>query len=97
MPVNPHTGLYNVTPEEVADALAATEDFPLVREDGTLTPAGQEYVADMRENGHGDCDVCYPEPYDRLCAIVDRIKNDDRSLDTDEYADMILSVLGVTL
>ena len=50
MPVNPLTGLYNVTPEEVDDARAATEDVILVREDGTLTKAGQLYVADVRRH-----------------------------------------------
>lgn len=48
MPVNPHTGLINVTHAEVADARAATEGVALVREDGTLTTAGQLYVADKR-------------------------------------------------
>lgn len=41
-------GMLNVTPEEVADARMATEDVELVRPDGTLTEAGQIYVADMR-------------------------------------------------
>ncbi|AWY05830.1 hypothetical protein SEA_PIONEER3_2 [Microbacterium phage Pioneer3] len=59
MPPNPHTGLVNVTPGEVADALAATEDVTLVREDGTLTPAGALYVADVRRYGHDDCEECY--------------------------------------
>lgn len=48
MPVNPHTKLYNITEGEFLDAVAATEDVPLTREDGTLTPAGQLYVADVR-------------------------------------------------
>lgn len=48
MPVNPHTKLYNITEGEFLDAVAATEDVPLTREDGTLTRAGQVYVADMR-------------------------------------------------
>jgi len=60
MPPHPHTGLINVTPGEIADALAATEDYPLVRPDGTLTDAGQRYVADMRTHGHEDCDLCPP-------------------------------------
>lgn len=55
-PVNPLTGLYNVTPAEVADARAATEDVPLVREDGTLTPAGQVYVSDQRHALHDALD-----------------------------------------
>lgn len=58
MPANPHTGLINVTPGEVSDALAATVDVELVRPDGTLTVAGQVYVADMRTIGHEDCEVC---------------------------------------
>lgn len=58
MPVNPHTGLYNVTHVEFLDAVAATEDAPLTREDGTLTRAGQEYVADVRAHGHEDCYLC---------------------------------------
>jgi len=59
--LNPHTGLYNVTPEEVEDARLATDDVRLVREDGTLTLAGREYVMDMRAHGHEDCDICHPE------------------------------------
>lgn len=47
MPPRPD-GMLNVTPEEVADARMATEDVELVRPDGTLTEAGQIYVADMR-------------------------------------------------
>lgn len=50
MPPNPLTGKYNITHAEVADALAATEDIELVRSDGTLTTAGQWYVADMRRD-----------------------------------------------
>lgn len=64
MPVNPHTGLYNITRGEFLDAVAATEDVPLTREDGTLTRAGQEYVADMRTRGHDDCEECHPGLYD---------------------------------
>lgn len=60
MPVNPHTGLYNVTEDEVQDARAATEDVILVREDGTLTKAGQLYVADVRRWGHEECETCHP-------------------------------------
>lgn len=60
MPPNPHTGLLNVTQEEAADALAATEDVTLVRPDGTLTPAGMLYVSDMRTIGHADCEACKP-------------------------------------
>jgi hypothetical protein len=41
-------GTINVTPEEVEDARQATEDVELVRADGTLTKAGQLYVADTR-------------------------------------------------
>lgn len=47
-PANPITGLFNVTHEEVVDARAATEDVPLVRDDGTLTRAGIIYVAGQR-------------------------------------------------
>lgn len=61
MPVNPHTKLYNVTRGEFLDAVAATEDAPLTREDGTLTDAGQEYVADVRTRGHDECEICHPE------------------------------------
>lgn len=31
--------------------------------------------------------------YDRICDVIDRAKNDDRSLDTDEYAAMIVDAL----
>ena len=51
MPPHPHTGLINVTPGEVADARAAEDGVTLVRSDGTLTPAGQTYVADVRRFG----------------------------------------------
>ena len=43
-------GVINVTAEEVEDARAATEDVELVRSDGTLTEAGQLYVADVRRS-----------------------------------------------
>lgn len=36
-----------------------------------------------------------PEQYDALCTVVDRAKNDDRSEDTDTYADAILAELGL--
>lgn len=65
MPINPHTGLYNVTHEEVEDARLATEDVILVREDGTLTKDGQLYVADVRSRGHEECDTCHPESLER--------------------------------
>lgn len=60
MPVNPETGFVNVTPGEVADARAATEDVELVRKDGTLTRAGMLYVADLRRAGWDDltCPGC---------------------------------------
>lgn len=48
MPVNPSTGNYNVTSEEVAAALAASPEN--VRADGTLTRAGQAHVADTRRH-----------------------------------------------
>lgn len=48
MQVNPHTGNYNVTREEVRDAYLAQRDVELVRFDNTLTHAGQAYVARMR-------------------------------------------------
>lgn len=41
-------GIINVTPGEVEDARMATEDVELVRSDGTLTEAGQYYVASVR-------------------------------------------------
>lgn len=47
MPINPYTGNYNVTHTEVAVAQAANPEF--VREDGTLTRAGQLFVARERE------------------------------------------------
>lgn len=61
MPVHPHTGLVNVTPDEIEDARLATEDYVLVREDGTLTEAGRFYVADVRMRGHDECETCHPE------------------------------------
>lgn len=36
-----------------------------------------------------------PEQYTEMCTVIDRAKMDDRSLDTDEYAAMILSALKV--
>lgn len=50
MPLNYITGLYNVTHEEVEKARQAPEDVtgPKVREDGTLTLAGQIWVAEER-------------------------------------------------
>lgn len=51
MPVNPDTGLYNVTYAEVEAARVRqlTLDFIiLVRQDGTLTDWGQIFVARMR-------------------------------------------------
>lgn len=68
MPLNPHTGLYNVTHEEVADARAAEDGVTLVRADGTLTPAGQTYVADVRRHGHDDCEECYVRACDAIHA-----------------------------
>ncbi|AWN03597.1 hypothetical protein PBI_HYPERION_82 [Microbacterium phage Hyperion] len=35
--------------------------------------------------------------YDKVCEAIDRAKNDDRSLDTGEYADIVLDALGVTV
>lgn len=32
--------------------------------------------------------------YDAICAVIDRVKSDDRHLDTDEYAGMIVEALG---
>lgn len=61
MPVNPHTGLYNVTEEEVQGARGAEDGVELVRSDGTLTRAGQVYVADVRRLGHEECETCHPE------------------------------------
>ena len=49
MPPHWETGLINVTPGEVEDARLATEDVELVRTDGTLTEAGQFYVASVRQ------------------------------------------------
>lgn len=34
--------------------------------------------------------------YEAICAVIDRAKNDDESLDTDEYAGAILEALGAT-
>lgn len=34
-----------------------------------------------------------PAQYDAICAVIDRAKNDDRSLDTDEYASEIVSII----
>ena len=63
MPANPHTGLINITPDEVRDARMAEDGVMLVRADGTLTEAGQLYVSDMRTIGHQDCDRCFdPAP-----------------------------------
>jgi len=35
------------------------------------------------------------EQYDSLCDVIDRAKNDDRSLDTDEYAAEALRALDL--
>lgn len=50
MPVNPDTGLYNVTYGEceAARVRQLTLDITLVRQDGTLTTRGQEFVASER-------------------------------------------------
>lgn len=50
MPVNPDTGLYNVTyaEREAARVRQMTLDITLVRQDGTLTAHGQEFVANER-------------------------------------------------
>lgn len=36
-----------------------------------------------------------PDDYAKVCAVIDRVKTDERSLDTDEYAGMILDTLGL--
>lgn len=35
--------------------------------------------------------------YDKICEAIDSAKNDDRSLDTDEYASTVLDALGITI
>lgn len=35
--------------------------------------------------------------YDKVCEAIDRAKMDDRSLDTDEYAGLVLEALGVDI
>ncbi|QNJ55581.1 hypothetical protein SEA_PHINKY_90 [Microbacterium phage Phinky] len=35
--------------------------------------------------------------YDKVCEAIDSAKNDDRSLDTDEYASIVLDALGITV
>lgn len=35
--------------------------------------------------------------YDKVCEAIDSAKNDDRSLDTDEYAGIVLDALGITI
>ncbi|AYD87336.1 hypothetical protein SEA_VALENTINIPUFF_35 [Microbacterium phage ValentiniPuff] len=48
--------------------------------------------------------MTYPTPrpiitkqqYDKLCEVIDAAKNDDRSMDTDEYATDALNALNVT-
>lgn len=34
-----------------------------------------------------------PEQYNEICQVIDRVKMDARSLDTNEYADMIEAIL----
>ncbi|AWN04704.1 hypothetical protein HOT29_gp086 [Microbacterium phage Squash] len=33
--------------------------------------------------------------YDKVCEAIDTAKNDDRSLDTDEYASIVLEAIGI--
>lgn len=70
-----------------------------LRSDDPLTPDRLAAFAGnvVAEIGHlGDVHVqplVAPPWYDALCDVIDRAKNDDRSLDTDEYAGMILDVM----
>lgn len=39
--------------------------------------------------------IITPDDYAKVCAVVDRVKTDERSLDTDQYAGMILDALDL--
>lgn len=36
------------------------------------------------------------EEYGKLCDVIDRVKTDERSLDTDQYAGAIMEALGLS-
>jgi hypothetical protein len=72
-----------------ADVLVADDEI-LARREGELweLPDGtgvgaMEFVSALA-----------PERYAAICAVVDRVKTDERSLDTDEYASQIEALLG---
>lgn len=70
-------GMINVTHGEVEDARMATEDVELVRADGTLTEAGQIYVASVRRLTREEFDPEFDHVYliDGLGMVTDNAHN----------------------
>lgn len=73
-----------------AHPTVSASDYALSRDD---------WAAYLGEDGADEITalLALKTPYDRLCYVIDRVKMDDDSLDTDEYAAMALDALGVTL
>lgn len=92
-----------MTPDEIGHARAASVSAYEDSAEEVGHPEGQPIVEtfpELRELLASAATMARevsPESYARVCDVVDRVKLDERSSDTDVYAGAILAALGLEL